>query len=124
MSPRQGARLLAAGRVALGVAVLAAPEQVAGRWLGKHAKRPVVQYIARSLGIRDVALGVLALGTLDDAEIGPRVQAACAAADSVDAVATIVARAELPKAGVIGTVAVAGAAAVAGFCFSHKLAHA
>jgi hypothetical protein len=124
VSPRQGARLLAAGRVAFGVAVLAAPEQVAARWLGAQAKSPVVQDLTRSLGIRDVALGVLTLGTLDDSELGPRVQAACASADTVDALATIVARAELPKAGVIGTVAVAGGAAVAGFYFSHKLAHA
>ena len=29
-----------------------------------------------------------------------------------------------PRRGVIGTVAIAGAAAVAGFYFSHKLAHA
>ncbi len=124
MSPRQGARLLAAGRVALGVGVLAAPEQVTGRWLGEHAGHPIVRYLARSLGVRDLALGVLTLQTLDDRELGPRVQAACAVADSVDAVATIAARAHLTKAGVIGTVAVAGGAAVAGFYFSHKLAHA
>jgi hypothetical protein len=124
MSPRQGACLLAAGRVALGAAVLAAPEQVGRRWLGEHAKNPIVQDLARSLGIRDMALGALTLVTLDDSEIGSRVQAACAAADSVDAVATIIARDELPQAGVIGTVAVAGAAAVAGFYFAHKLSRA
>ena len=43
IGPRRGAWLLAAGRVALGVAVLAAPEQVTSRWLGQdNAELPVV----------------------------------------------------------------------------------
>ena len=123
MSPRRGAQLLAASRVALGVAVLAAPEQVTERWLGEHAANPVVRYLARSLGARDLALGILALTTVEDPELGPRTQALCAVADSVDALATVAARSELPLLGVIGTVAVAGAAAGAGFLFSHRLAH-
>ena len=123
MSPRRGAQLLAASRVALGVAVLAAPEQVTERWLGEHAANPVVRYLARSLGARDLALGILALMTVEDPELGPRTQALCAVADSVDALATVAARSELPLLGVIGTVAVAGAAAGAGFLFSHRLAH-
>jgi hypothetical protein len=36
----------------------------------------------------------------------------------------LAARSALPRRGVIGTVALAGAAAVAGFHFAHKLAHA
>jgi hypothetical protein len=123
MSPRRGARVLAASRLALGVAVLVAPEKVTARWLGKHAAHPAVRYLARSLGARDLALGVLVLATLDDPELGPRAQAWCAAVDSVDALATVAARSDLPPAGVAGTVAVAGAAAGAGFLFSHRLAH-
>jgi hypothetical protein len=123
MNPRRGARVLAASRAALGVAVLLAPEQVTRRWLGEQAGHPAVRYLARSLGARDLALGVLALATLEDPELGPRTQAWCAVADSVDALATIAARSDLPPAGVIGTVAVAGAAAGAGFLFSHRLAH-
>ncbi len=123
MSPRRGARVLAFSRAALGVAVLMAPERVTRRWLGEHAEQPAVRYLARSLGARDLALGVLALATLEDPELGPRTQAWCAVADSVDALATIAARSDLPPAGVIGTVAVAGAAAGAGFLFSHRLAH-
>ena len=117
--------MLAASRLALGVAVLAAPERVAAEWLGKdHAGRPIVKDLARSLGARDVALGLATLQTLEDPVVGPRVQAACAVVDCVDALATFAARSTLPRRGVVGTVAIAGAAAVAGFYFAHKLAHA
>ena len=122
---RQGASALAASRVVLGVAVLLAPEKVTSRWLGeRHAGTPIVRDLARSLGARDLALGLAALQTLEDPVAGPRVQAAAAVADLVDALATLLARAELPRKGVIGTVAIAGAAAAAGFRFSHELAHA
>jgi hypothetical protein len=124
MSPRRAAGLLAAGRAAIGVAVLAAPEAVTSRWLGAHASHPAVRYLARSLGARDLALGVLALATLDDPRVAAQVQGACAVADSVDALATIAVRAELPPVGAVGTVAVAGAAAVAGFHLSRALADA
>jgi hypothetical protein len=124
MSPRLGAGALAAGRIALGVAVLAAPEAVTSRWLGRHAGHPAVRYLALLVGVRDAALGVLALATLDDPVLGPRVQAAAAAVDAVDALATASARSDLPAVGVAGTVAVAGGAAGAGFYFAHKLSHA
>jgi hypothetical protein len=124
ISPRRGAFLLAAGRAALGAAILAAPEQLTARWLGeKNAALPVVGDLARSLGARDLALGIATLKTLDD-PAGPLVQAACAVADSVDVLATVLARDALPRKGVVATVAVAGAAALAGFYFSHRLAHA
>jgi hypothetical protein len=124
VDPRRAAGLLAAGRAALGVAVLVAPEAVTSRWLGDSASHPVVRYVARSLGVRDLALGVLALRTLDDPRVAAQVQAACAVADSVDALATVAARSELPPVGAVGTVAVAGAAAVAGFRLSRALADA
>lgn len=124
MSPRRGAWLLAAGRASLGVAVLAAPERVVGRWLGReNLTKPVVVDLARSLGVRDLVLGVAVLQTLDDAVVGPRVQALCAIADGVDVIATIIARRDLPKSGVIGTVAIAGGSAGVGFYLAHKLAY-
>jgi hypothetical protein len=122
--PRRGTVLLAVGRVALGVAVLAAPEQVTSRWLGDdNAAKPVVIDLARSLGARDLALGLAVLQTLDDPVVGPRVQAACAMVDGVDAAATMLAREHLPRSGAIGTIVVATAATAAGLYFSHRLAH-
>jgi hypothetical protein len=125
MSPRRAASLLAAGRAALGVAVLVAPEAVTSHWLGDdNASHPAVRYLARSLGARDLALGALALFTLDDAHVASRVQAACAVVDAVDALATVAVRSKLPAVGAIGTTAVAGGAAVAGVYLSRALADA
>lgn len=124
-SARRCVWLLAAGRAGLGVAVLASPERVVGRWLGaEHAAKPVVIDLARSLGARDIALGLATLQTLGDAVVGPRIQALCAVVDSVDVLATVAARRELPRDGALATVAVAGAAACAGFYLSHQIAHA
>jgi hypothetical protein len=125
ISPRRGALLLAAGRAALGVAVLAAPEQVTSRWLGEdNAQLPVVGDLARSLGARDLALGIATLRTLEDPVTGPRIQLLCALVDCADVLATVIARSSLPRRGLYGTVVLAGAAAAAGFYYSHKLAHA
>jgi hypothetical protein len=125
IGPRRGAWLIAAGRVALGVAVLGAPEQVTARWLGEdNSKLPAVGDLARSLGARDLALGVITLKTLEDPVIGPRVQVLCALVDATDVLATVIARNSLPRKGLYGTVAIASAAAGAGLYFSRKLAHA
>jgi hypothetical protein len=98
---------------------------VTSRWLGEeNASHPAVRYLARSLGVRDLALGVLAWRTLDDAHVGPQVVAACAAADAVDALATVAVSSKLPRVGAIGTVAVAGGAAIAGLYLARELADA
>ena len=123
MTPRRGAWMLAAGRTALGVAVLASPERVTSGWLGEDSARlPVVGDLARSLGARDIALGIATLQTLDDPLVGPRVQFACALVDCADVLATVIARGSLPRKGFLGTVVVAAGAAGAGFYFSHALA--
>jgi hypothetical protein len=122
---RRSALLLAVGRAALGVAVLVAPEQITARWLGdSNAKLPVVGDLARSLGARDLALGLATLATLDDPVSGSRLQLLCALVDAADALATIAARSALPRKGVLGTVLIAGAAAGAGAYLSRSLAHA
>jgi hypothetical protein len=114
MGVRRGALLLAAGRVVLGTAIMLALERVTSRWLGEeNADHPVVGDLARGLAARDIALGIAALVSLDDPVAGPRVQAGCAAADAVDAIATVIARESLPRKGVAGAVLVAGASAVA-----------
>ena len=122
---RGAARLLAAGRVALGVAVLAAPERLTARWLGEqNARLPAVADLARGLAARDIALGIAALQTLADPVAGPRVQLACALADGADVVGTILAREHLPRRGAAATVAVAGLAAFAGAWTARGLARA
>jgi hypothetical protein len=124
VNPRRAAGLLAVGRVALGAAVLIAPEAVTSRWLGEHARHPAVRYLAHSLGARDVALGALALASLRAGQLAAAVQLACAGADAADALATVAARKELPPAGAFGTIAVAGGAALAELALARRLASA
>jgi hypothetical protein len=121
VSPREGALALAIGRAVFGAALLIVPETVAKGWLGEYAERPAVHALVRSIGVRDVVLGMIALHTLDHPEVGPRWQATCAVVDTVDLLATGAARSDLPAAGVAGTAAVAGGAAAAGFYFSRAL---
>jgi len=80
-----------------------------------------VHALVRSIGVRDMVLGMIALHTLDHPEVGPRWQATCAIVDTVDLLATGAARNDLPAAGVAGTAAVAGGAAAAGFYFARAL---
>ena len=121
MNAKLGVRLLAYGRAAIGLAVLAAPEATLTRWLGpENARHGGVKDLGRGLAARDLGLAFAALQTLDDPVIGPRVQLACAAAD---AVSTLLERRSLPRVGVIGTALVAGGAAVAGLYLSHRIAH-
>jgi hypothetical protein len=124
VSTRRAAWLLAAGRAAIGAAVLLAPEATMSRWLGaENARRGAVKALGRGLAARDLGLALATIQTLDDPVIGPRVQVACAFADGVDALATILERDELPPLAAAGTVAIAGGAAVAGLYFGHRLAH-
>jgi hypothetical protein len=121
MTPRSAARALAAGRIAFGAALLLAPRLVARRWLGELAERPAVLALARSIGIRDLVMGMIALHTVDRPAVGPRWQATCAVVDTTDLLVTVAARADLPAAGVRNTSLVAGGAAAAGYYCSRAL---
>ena len=122
MDPRLGARVLAAGRVAFGAGLLLAPGAASSRWVGpQQAGRPGVQALLRSIGVRDIVLGMIALHTVGHPQVGPRWQATCAAVDAVDTLATVGARSDLPAGGVVGVGALAGGAALAGLHFARAL---
>lgn len=94
---RSCARALAYARIAIGTAALVAPRRVVRSWLGPHAEAPAVALLARSLGARDLALGlgtVLAMGH----EVPARgwVEAG-GLADAGDLLATLVAFRWLPR---------------------------
>ena len=96
--PRTLAGLQAAGRLAIGASLAAAPRLLAGGWVGGAADRRPGQVLAIGLGARDVAL---ALGTLQ--ALGARRGAtawlrAGIVADLADLVATLRARDELAAA--------------------------
>lgn len=122
LGARSCARLMSAGRIALGAAVLAAPEAVTRNWLGdENARHPAVADLARGLAARDIALGFAGLATIGSPRASATVMAATALADGVDALATGIAREHLPARGVYGTVAIAGAAAIAGLWLAREL---
>jgi hypothetical protein len=109
MSPRDLARILAAGRIAIGAALLAAPRPAVGMWIGRDAAAATVAPLGRALGAREVVLGAIALHTLDRPQVGPRWLRTLAACDAVDLAATLAARRALPAFGRALVVAMAGA---------------
>jgi hypothetical protein len=122
MDARTAARVLAAGRLALGLGLLVAPSRFARPWFGAEAAAaPSTRVLSRALGVRDVILGAITLHTVDHPEVGPRWLRMCAAADAVDYLATVGARRSLPTAGWVGVGALAKSAAVAGVVLAGQL---
>ncbi len=92
------ARLVAWGRVAIGATAIAAPAVVARPWIGDAAGSVTARLLARTMGGRDLAIGVGTLRALgrSDSEARPWV-ALGGTADAVDALATVVAFGSLPS---------------------------
>jgi hypothetical protein len=103
------ARALAVGRVAIGAGLLVAPK-LAARWIGPDAERDSAAVLTRALGVRDMAMGLIALHTAAHPQVGPRWQRTLAGCDAVDLTGTLLARRSLPPQGVLGTALVAGGA--------------
>ena len=78
MPPRDVARALNIGRIALGLSLVLAPRRTGRVWIGADADRPGTGVVLRAHGIRDALLGALALHTLDAPQVGPRYQATLA----------------------------------------------
>jgi hypothetical protein len=109
MSPREYARVLNVGRIALGLSLLLAPRLGARAWIGADAARPGTAAVARAHGVRDAVIGVIALQTIDDPLYGPRCQRLAGLCDAVDLGATVAARRSLPPTGaLVGLLAAAG----------------
>jgi len=102
-----------AARLGLGVVAGACPEKIGRTWIGESAASPRSRVILRALGARDLALGI---GTVeaalrDDASVWIAVSVL---ADLGDVAATLTARKDLPRAGVLTTSVLAGSAAITG----------
>jgi hypothetical protein len=107
-------RVLNLGRVVIGAAMVAAPEQVGPRMLGRIGRKPEAHFMMRLFGIRDLVLGA---GTL--VALGREGQArtwlmAGVAADAVDLASTLMARDSLPASSANATIAAAGSAILVG----------
>jgi len=106
------ARLVAAGRIGFGLALIASPERLTAPWLGEDAGRAGTRVVTRGLGARDLALGAGALAATES-ELRPWVAAAILA-DTADLVATVAAGKSLPLAGRLLVAAVASGGAALG----------
>ena len=89
--------LIAVGRIAFGVGLMATPSAGAMAYLGAEAKRPSVRFMSRIFGGRDLALGIVLLRALreDRPESVTSALLLGAGCDAVDAVAAVRAR-DLP----------------------------
>ena len=107
------ARLVAWGRVGVGTAAVLTPSLVARPWVGDVGDDVPARLLARAMGGRDLVLGIGTLRGLSvsDAEGRPWV-ALSGVADTVDAVATVLAFGHLPRRARWGILAVALGAAV------------
>jgi len=107
------ARLVAWGRVGVGVSAIIAPTLTARPWIGAQASAPGSRLLARAMGGRDLVLGFGALRALgvSDAEARPWV-ALGGTADAVDALATLVAFGSQPRRSRWGILAATVGAAV------------
>lgn len=95
---RRYARLLSYARVGLGVTAFVAPRLPSVPWVGDaEARRPSVQLLARSLGARDVALGVGPVLALRHGAPARGWVEAGGLADAGDLVGTLVAWRTLPR---------------------------
>jgi hypothetical protein len=115
--PRLTGPAIAAGRVALGVVAITRPALPARSWVSEErAADPGVQVLARALGARDIALGVVALAACARGSACSRraTVGLGAFADGVDAAATLLAWRSLPRGGRYLALVAAGGAAVLG----------
>jgi len=115
---RRGAVAVAAGRVALGLTILAWPSVAARPWVGAAADDLAARVFGRALGGRDVALGLGALAALQGPAAEPGSAGAWIAAgalsDALDVAASLASWHELPRATRWLVVASAGGAALTG----------
>ena len=95
---RKLARLIAWGRVGIGIGAVITPSLVLRPWVGEVGDDVPARMLARTMGGRDLVLGLGTLRALSvsDAEGRPWV-ALGGVADAVDAVAGIVAFGHLPR---------------------------
>jgi hypothetical protein len=114
---RQIAEAIAVGRIAIGIVALVAPTVPLRPWVGRDfAWQPRAKLLARSLGARDLALGIGVMVALrHKAPVRGWVEGA-GLADAGDTLATLLAFGKLPKSGRwLVLASAAGAAAAARF---------
>jgi hypothetical protein len=106
------ARMVAAGRIAVGTALAVAPTQAAAGWIGRDASRPGARMMIRGFGARDLVLGLGVMYALSEGRALRPWLAASALADVADFSATLVEGDRFPAAGRAAALAIAGGSAL------------
>jgi len=104
---RVAGRLLAGARTAIGASLIAAPRFGSATWVGRPRRAAPTKVLTRAVGARDLAIGAGALASSGDAQRAWL--AAGVLCDTVDLVATLIDRDQLPDTAVPMIVAAAGA---------------
>jgi hypothetical protein len=102
----------ARGRMAIGAALVLAPRLAGPMWIGADGERPGAKVLARSLGARDLALG---LGTAVALDRGAPVRGwleGAALADAVDLVGALLAGDSIPQGKRLSVALIAGASMI------------
>jgi len=122
MDPRLAMKTLGAGRVLVGLGLVAAPAALGRPWIGEAADDAGGQVALRALGIRDALLGFMAVHVAGSADpmVAARWSAAIAVCDVVDGGATAAAGGVLPPRSQAVTVLALGTA-VTGFAIASAL---
>ena len=107
------AGLISFGRLLLGGAFIAEPKLMERAWIGRQARLPGAQVLARAVGARDLTLGLGGLQAVarNDGSAQSWL-AAAAACDVVDFGATWAAGRRIPSQARVGVLLVAGVASV------------
>jgi hypothetical protein len=121
MEPRTIARLIALGRVAIGATLIAAPEAVGERWIGRAGRSRGAQVVLMAVGARDLALGLGAAWALGGGEPARAWLLAGVAVDATDLVATFRHRDAVPVPARAGVAVLAGGAAALGLWLQSEL---
>jgi hypothetical protein len=105
---RAVAGLFSLGRLIIGVAFIVQPKIMERAWIGKQARVPGAQVLARAVGARDFAVGLGGVQAVSrgDGSAAPWLGAA-AICDAVDFGATLAAGRRIPKQARNGVLAIA-----------------
>jgi hypothetical protein len=101
--------VISVGRFLFGVAFIAKPTLMDRAWIGKQARLPGAQLLARAVGARDLVLGLGGLQAVarEDGSARPWM-AAAGICDAVDFGATWAAGRRIPRQARTGVLAIAG----------------
>ncbi len=113
MDARTTAMLIAGGRVAFGIALLARPAAIGRTWIGPDAESPGGRAAVRAVGVRDLILGLGALVAAGRAAPVRGWVEAGAAADIGDVLITLSDFGDMPPLGRWVTLVMAGGSALA-----------